>query len=166
MATVNISEIVDAQLSVSSDLAQKQFDELKKMTDSDSAAIWAAFGEEHEYIQHTVAERLSDVSLVHEDRDYAIIRVGFELDQLLNAFVHHFEADGDREHELKATDSTPYWSAASALTTIMTAAEAAEAFELAEATVRQAINRGQIPARKSAGTWLIRRVDAEKKWKS
>lgn len=50
------------------------------------------------------------------------------------------------------------------LNTVMTAAEAAETFELAEATVRQAINRGQIPARKSAGTWLIRREDAEKKW--
>lgn len=51
------------------------------------------------------------------------------------------------------------------LNSIMTAAEAAETFGLAEATVRQSINRWQIPARKSAGTWLIRRADAEKKWK-
>lgn len=50
------------------------------------------------------------------------------------------------------------------LNAVMTPGEAVEVFGLAEATVRQAINRGQIFARKSGGTWLIRRSDAEKRW--
>lgn len=52
----------------------------------------------------------------------------------------------------------------SSLSDVMTAAETATAFGLAEATVRQAINRGQINARKSSGTWLVLRKDVEKKW--
>lgn len=50
------------------------------------------------------------------------------------------------------------------LNDVVTAAEAAKALGLAEATVRQAINRKQIPARKSAGTWLILRKDAVARW--
>lgn len=52
----------------------------------------------------------------------------------------------------------------SALNSVMTAAEIAEEFGLSESTVRQAINRNQIAARKSAGTWLVLRKDAEKQW--
>jgi excisionase family DNA binding protein len=48
---------------------------------------------------------------------------------------------------------------------VMTAAEAAREFGLSQSTVRQAINRGQVPARKSGGTWLVLRSDAEKQWK-
>lgn len=51
------------------------------------------------------------------------------------------------------------------LNDVMTPGEAVEVYHLAEATVRQAINRGQIFARKSGGTWLIRRADAEARWK-
>lgn len=47
---------------------------------------------------------------------------------------------------------------------VITAAEAAEVFNLAEATVRQAINRGQVVGRKSGGTWLVLRTDAEAHW--
>lgn len=47
---------------------------------------------------------------------------------------------------------------------VLTAGEATEIYGLASATVRQAINRGNIPARKSGGTWLIRRADAEALW--
>lgn len=50
------------------------------------------------------------------------------------------------------------------LNAVMTAAEAAEVYGLAEVTVRQAINRRMIIARKSAGTWLIKRADAEQRW--
>lgn len=50
------------------------------------------------------------------------------------------------------------------LNAIMTAGEAAEEFGLAESTVRQAINREQIVARKSGGTWLILRKHAEARW--
>jgi hypothetical protein len=51
------------------------------------------------------------------------------------------------------------------LSAVMTAGEACEKYGLAEATVRQAINRAQIFARKSGGTWLIRRTDAEARWR-
>lgn len=51
-----------------------------------------------------------------------------------------------------------------ALESVMTAAEAAEEFGLTESSVRKAIERDTIPARKSAGTWLILRSDAEKRW--
>ncbi len=50
------------------------------------------------------------------------------------------------------------------LNEVLTSGEACEMFKLAEATVRQAINRGQIFARKSGGTWIIRRKDAVQKW--
>ena len=50
------------------------------------------------------------------------------------------------------------------LDTILTAGEATELYGLASATVRQAIKRGNIPARKSGGTWLLRRSDAEELW--
>ena len=50
------------------------------------------------------------------------------------------------------------------LDAIMTASEAAQMLGFAEATVRQAINRKSLPARKSGGTWLVRREDIETKW--
>lgn len=50
------------------------------------------------------------------------------------------------------------------LSDVMTSAEVCEEFGLSESTVRKAIERGTIPARKSAGTWLIRRSDAEARW--
>jgi hypothetical protein len=48
---------------------------------------------------------------------------------------------------------------------IMTAQEVAEVFSLNESTVRVNIHRGNLPARKSAGIWLIRRIDAENRWR-
>lgn len=50
------------------------------------------------------------------------------------------------------------------LDSVMTSAEVCEEFGLNESTVRKAIERDTIPARKSAGTWLIRRADAEARW--
>lgn len=47
---------------------------------------------------------------------------------------------------------------------VMTAAEVQKEFGLAEATVRQAIYRGTLPARKSGETWLVLRKDAEARW--
>lgn len=53
----------------------------------------------------------------------------------------------------------------------LTAAEAQQLYDVSSATVRQAINRevdeaGNPPAwaRKSAGTWMVRRTEAEKRW--
>jgi len=47
---------------------------------------------------------------------------------------------------------------------VLTAQEAANLYDLSESTIRVNIHRGNIPARKSGGTWLIRRSDAEKRW--
>lgn len=50
------------------------------------------------------------------------------------------------------------------LNEVMTAGEVVEQYSLSDAAVRVAISRGQIRARKSGGTWLLRRVDVEAKW--
>lgn len=51
-----------------------------------------------------------------------------------------------------------------ALEEIMTSAEVCEEFGLNESTVRKAIERDTLQARKSGGTWLILRADAEARW--
>jgi len=50
------------------------------------------------------------------------------------------------------------------LTEVMTAGEVVALFGLSDSTVRNACKRGSIPARKSAGVWLVRRSDAVKRW--
>jgi excisionase family DNA binding protein len=50
------------------------------------------------------------------------------------------------------------------LDAIMTAGEVVEQYSMSNATVRVAISRGQIPARKSGGTWLVHRADVERRW--
>lgn len=50
------------------------------------------------------------------------------------------------------------------MSSIMTTNEAAAEFGIEAITVIKNIERGNIPGRKSAGTWLIRRADAEKRW--
>lgn len=47
---------------------------------------------------------------------------------------------------------------------VMTTQEIAEEYGIADATVRQTINRDAIRARKSGSTWLILRSDAERFW--
>ena len=47
---------------------------------------------------------------------------------------------------------------------VMTANAAAHEFGVTDRTVRDAIEAGKIEAIKSAGTWLIRRADAEARW--
>lgn len=71
--------------------------------------------------------------------------------------IAHLQAEIDRHWDTWLAESLELFE-------LMTAAEAGETYGLAEATVRQAVNRGQIAARKSAGTWLIRRADAEARW--
>jgi len=50
------------------------------------------------------------------------------------------------------------------LNAVMTANAAAKEFGVTDRTVRDAIEAGKIEAIKSAGTWLIRRADAEARW--
>jgi hypothetical protein len=47
---------------------------------------------------------------------------------------------------------------------VMTSQEVVQLFGLSHAAVRNACKRGSIPARKSAGVWLVKRADAVKKW--
>jgi excisionase family DNA binding protein len=50
------------------------------------------------------------------------------------------------------------------LNAVMTATAAAKEFGVTDRTVRDAIEAGKIEAIKSAGTWLLRRADAEARW--
>jgi excisionase family DNA binding protein len=50
------------------------------------------------------------------------------------------------------------------LNAVMTPAAAAHEFGITDRTVRDAIESGKIDAIKSAGSWLIRRADAEARW--
>ena len=47
---------------------------------------------------------------------------------------------------------------------VMTTSEAADEFGIEQITVVKNIERGNIAARKSGGTWLIRRIDAQGRW--
>jgi excisionase family DNA binding protein len=65
----------------------------------------------------------------------------------------------------RAESNTPN-DAAPILYEVMTASEIAEQFAVDHDTIRVSIHKGYIPARKSGGTWLIRRADALKRWRS
>jgi excisionase family DNA binding protein len=47
---------------------------------------------------------------------------------------------------------------------VLTTSEVAELYGLDDSTPKKAAQEGAIPARKSGGTWLIRREDAEARW--
>lgn len=51
------------------------------------------------------------------------------------------------------------------LNAVMTTSEAEEELGLAEGSIKKACQRSQLAARKSGGTWLIRRYDAYRRWK-
>jgi len=51
------------------------------------------------------------------------------------------------------------------LNAVMTIKEVSDVFGPEVSTVRKACLSGELPARKSGSTWLIRRVDAEKRFK-
>lgn len=53
---------------------------------------------------------------------------------------------------------------AAELNAVMTIAEIEEEYGINASGIRATIERGSIPARKSAGTWLVRRVDAQSRW--
>lgn len=52
----------------------------------------------------------------------------------------------------------------STLDAVMTVKEIAETFNISQFTVHDAIRHDWLPARKSGGTYLIRRHDANKRW--
>lgn len=75
-----------------------------------------------------------------------------------------WQPNGERLSTNDIPSYLDYHRARPELDAVMTAAEAAQVYRLAEPTVRQAINRGTIKGRKSGGTWLILKADAEKRW--
>ena len=74
------------------------------------------------------------------------------------------EAPEDVEDEIAEKMHDLQASIIDELSSVMTAGEIVECYGLDESTVRQTIRRGDIPARKSGGTWLVLRSVAEARW--
>lgn len=75
-----------------------------------------------------------------------------------NYILDAIEVDLDnQEHDEHRDSMQP-------LNAVTTPGEIADEYGISDATVRQAIARDDIPARKSGGTWLITRADAEARW--
>lgn len=85
-------------------------------------------------------------------------------DLFADAWAERFAALGFDPDDMLDTGLPPE-SLEDELTAVMTTAEAAEAFGISERTVRQSCERGYIPARQSGKTWLVRRRDAEARWR-
>ena len=83
-------------------------------------------------------------------------------------YAHQSEIDKQLEEDQHASDEFPHVSDVleGRYKLMMTTAEIAEAYHLSDRTVREAIEKGWIKARKSGSVWLIRRQDAEARWGS
>ena len=99
------------------------------------------------------AENHYDAVLIDDD----LMRVALTRDEFVAACDTHSAVNYITRKRNEARSEA-------ALETVLTAAEACEVYGLAEATVRQAINRGTLPARKSAETWLVLRADCDARW--
>jgi hypothetical protein len=94
------------------------------------------------------------IDALRDDENYALVEYGDEVDN--SDMIANWEAYAemlDRWADVQI-----------ALLDTMTTSEAEAEFGMAEGTVRKAAQRDDIPARKSGGTWLIRRADAEARW--
>jgi len=79
-----------------------------------------------------------------------------EFDQQIQQEFEDIERLEREQQDFAATEDV--------LSAVMSAAAAAQVFKIDPRTVRDAIENGKIDALKSAGTWLIRRADAEARW--
>jgi len=98
-----------------------------------------------------------NVSNGYETEEYATLT---DAVAAIKRMIDYHASEDDQNFEIAEV-----WLTVNPLADVMTPGEAVEVYALAEATVRQAINRGQIYARKSGGTWLILRADAEARWR-
>lgn len=72
--------------------------------------------------------------------------------------TRYFVARGLYRVETVATQTT-------ALSDVLTLAEASELYQVDATTIRVSIHKGYVAGRKSGGTWLIARADADKRWR-
>lgn len=106
-------------------------------------------------------------------------RVGWRAEEIAAAFnlslsevyaalsyyhAHQDEIDAEIERDQAQLDALRRQQTTDTLDGVMTAAAVARTYDLSPRTVRDAIESGWIEARKSGGTWLVRRVDAEARW--
>jgi excisionase family DNA binding protein len=85
-------------------------------------------------------------------------------------YTHQDRLDASIEAEFAEGDKVPEnavdgWSVVKGRKLpIMTIAEVAEEYGLSDATIRNAIRKGWLPAHKAGGTWLVNREDAASRW--
>lgn len=96
----------------------------------------------------TLAEVHAALSYYYDHRE--------EIDKALQAEEEWVEQIKKEQRDFAGTEDV--------LDAVMTATAAAQKFGITDRTVRDAIEQGKIQAIKSAGTWLVRRADAEARW--
>jgi excisionase family DNA binding protein len=109
---------------------------------------------------------------VHGKRSIDEIVEAFNLSEAdvfaaLNYYYEHREEieAAIREDEAKAEDLPSILDMIDdTLFQVMTPKEIAEEYPVTTSAVYQAIRRGQVPARKSGGTWLLLREDVSNMW--
>jgi len=90
-----------------------------------------------------------------------------EVHAALAYYYEHQEAIERAIRDREALEKLPKLSAMldnDVLSLVTTLQEVAELYPVKAPTVYQAIRRGKLTARKSGGTWLILRADAERLW--
>lgn len=96
---------------------------------------------------------------------YVIVGVAENAQDYMDEIGEWSEIDqGEFEHVMESIGESIVDAPPVELDAVMTAGEAQELYGLSESAVRLACQRGSIPARKSGGTWLILRADAEARW--
>lgn len=100
----------------------------------------------------TGARDIADSLIAHPDTETDT----YEIDEDINLRMWTVTINGNKAHRLEIVPTV--------LDEVFTASEAATTWGLAESTVRQAINRKQMPARKSANVWLVAKSSMTRKW--
>lgn len=120
-------------------------------------------------------EQRANMRLFYDGISWPDLDVDLSIAGLLSGVVGPARSDEEWSEQFAALGgdpddildtSRPLESIESELTSVMTATEVAEAYGITERTVRQSCERGYIPARQSGKTWLIRRRDAEARWRT
>lgn len=136
--------------------------------DDSGTAVMNAYGEGEETSKSELYKAIHEVVVetpepTDEDEEFPF---DTDLDELIDEVSTLADAEWLAEKQAEYDQEMRGMSEADAyeLNAVMTAAEVVETYGLSPAAVRLAISRGQIPARKSAGTWLINRSIADKMW--
>jgi hypothetical protein len=114
-----------------------------------ASALYLAMNEETAAPMHSDSDDYEDMEDYEETE-----RENERIDALMNEVSDMEQAKWIQEQAAKEE-----------LESVLTASEVDEIYNLATGTARQACNRGQIVARKSGATWLIRKADASEMWR-